>query len=167
MMWFVPQAPKFYTSSSKHKSNGFCGFLIIWYEARRLDKPNMQQQEKSVWKRRTSLLVMYQRRTLHREIVINPLNAELNPICHLLALLGVHHFLHVSRIKVKWKLYHLNSTAWLDHPDWLFFYSLYLCYCSQVKKLWDTKISHISLVRSWLNFHMNNVQSSCTSTSQV
>ena len=31
---------------------------------------------------------------------INPLNAELNPICHLLALLGVH-FLHVSRIRVK------------------------------------------------------------------
>ena len=31
----------------------------------------------------------------------NPLNAELNPICHLLASLGVHHFLHVSRIRVK------------------------------------------------------------------
>jgi len=31
---------------------------------------------------------------------INPLNAELNSICHLLALLGVHHFLHVSRIRV-------------------------------------------------------------------
>jgi hypothetical protein len=29
------------------------------------------------------------------------LNPELNPICHLLALLGVHHFLHVSRIRVK------------------------------------------------------------------
>jgi len=33
--------------------------------------------------------------------LINPLNAELNPICHLLALLGVHHFLHVSTIRVK------------------------------------------------------------------
>jgi len=32
---------------------------------------------------------------------INPLYAELNPICHLLALLGVHYFLHVSRIRVK------------------------------------------------------------------
>jgi len=31
----------------------------------------------------------------------NPLNAELNPICCLLALLGAHHFLHVSRIRVK------------------------------------------------------------------
>ena len=36
---------------------------------------------------------------------INPLNAELNPICHLLALLGTHHILHVSRIRV-------NITAW-------------------------------------------------------
>jgi len=32
---------------------------------------------------------------------INPLNAELNPICCLLALLGAHQFLHVSRIRVK------------------------------------------------------------------
>ena len=32
---------------------------------------------------------------------INPLNAELNLICHLLALLGAHHILHVSRIRVK------------------------------------------------------------------
>ena len=32
---------------------------------------------------------------------INPLNAELNPICHLLALLGAHPILRVSRIRVK------------------------------------------------------------------
>ena len=32
---------------------------------------------------------------------INPLNAELNPICHLLALVGAHHILHVSRARVK------------------------------------------------------------------
>ena len=33
--------------------------------------------------------------------VFNPLNAELNPICHLLALLGAHHILHVSGERVK------------------------------------------------------------------
>jgi len=32
---------------------------------------------------------------------LNPLNAELNPICHLLALLGAHHISHVSRLRVK------------------------------------------------------------------
>ena len=30
----------------------------------------------------------------------NPLNAELNPICHLLALLGVHHIFYVSGLRV-------------------------------------------------------------------
>jgi hypothetical protein len=36
---------------------------------------------------------------------INPLNAELYPICHFLALLGAHHILHVSWVRVKHKLY--------------------------------------------------------------
>jgi len=35
---------------------------------------------------------------LQMRAIINPLNAELNPICYLPALLGAHHFLHVSRI---------------------------------------------------------------------
>ena len=33
--------------------------------------------------------------------MVNPLNAELNPISFLLALLEAHHILHVSRIRVK------------------------------------------------------------------
>jgi hypothetical protein len=33
-------------------------------------------------------------------IRLNHLNAELNPTCHLLELLGAHHILHVSRIRV-------------------------------------------------------------------
>jgi len=54
---------------------------------------------------------------------INPLNAELNPICHVLALLEPHHILHVSWIRfnsfikivvkvnlyVYWTLHHLDS----------------------------------------------------------
>ena len=31
----------------------------------------------------------------------NPLNTELNPICHLVELLGAHPIFHVSRIRVK------------------------------------------------------------------
>jgi len=38
---------------------------------------------------------------MHEPMYINPLNAELNPICHLLALLGAHPIFHVSRIRVK------------------------------------------------------------------
>jgi len=33
--------------------------------------------------------------------VFNPLNGELNPICHLLALLETHHIFHVSELRVK------------------------------------------------------------------
>ena len=34
---------------------------------------------------------------------LNPLNAELNLICHLLVLLGAHRILHISRIKIKYR----------------------------------------------------------------
>ena len=52
---------------------------------------------------------------------VNPLNSELNPICHLLALLGVHHFLHVSRIRVKsLTLRLLMSYIYMEHPFLMF-----------------------------------------------
>ena len=48
--------------------------------------------------------------------VIKPLDAELNPICYLLALLGVHHFLHFSRIRVKsLTLRLLMSYIYMEH----------------------------------------------------
>jgi len=51
---------------------------------------------------------------------LNPLNPELNPICYLLALLGAHHFLHVSRISVKsLTLRLLMSYIWSTH-SWCF-----------------------------------------------
>jgi hypothetical protein len=37
----------------------------------------------------------------HNTEEFNPLNAKLNPTCHWLGLLGAHHILHISRIKVK------------------------------------------------------------------
>jgi len=40
--------------------------------------------------------VLYTGRT-----VLNPLNSALSLICHLLALLGAHHILHVSGVRVK------------------------------------------------------------------
>jgi hypothetical protein len=42
---------------------------------------------------------------------INPLNAELNPICSLLALFGAHHILHVNRIRVKQNFKECNDTS--------------------------------------------------------
>jgi len=40
---------------------------------------------------------------------IYPLKAQLNPICHLLALLEAHHIFHVSRIRVNPVYKPLNS----------------------------------------------------------
>jgi len=42
----------------------------------------------------------------------NPLNAELNPICHLLALLGAHHILQVSKVRV---IYTIHQTLITKH----------------------------------------------------
>ena len=51
--------------------------------------------------------------------VLNPLNAELNPICHLLALLGGATIVVVSRIRVKEERRYckLKDEA-LDHTIW-------------------------------------------------
>ena len=51
---------------------------------------------------------------------INPLNPELNPI-YLLALLGAHHFLHVSRIRVKLLTFRrLMPYVYMEHPFLMF-----------------------------------------------
>ena len=41
----------------------------------------------------------------------NPLNAELNPICHFLALLRAHPVLHVGRVMVKGNVVDLSKTV--------------------------------------------------------
>ena len=43
---------------------------------------------------------------------INPLNAESNPICHLLALLGAHHIFHVSGLRVN-IVFYFNASVQL------------------------------------------------------
>ena len=53
---------------------------------------------------------MRQRNTA-RKCNINPLNTKLNPICHLLALLGAHHILHVRRVRVN------NTTEGQNNND--------------------------------------------------
>jgi len=46
---------------------------------------------------------------------INPLNSELNPICHLMALLGAHHILHISGVRVKMDLQEVGCGG----MDWI------------------------------------------------
>ena len=55
---------------------------------------------------------------------VNPLNAELNPICHLLALLGAHHIFHVSGLRVNifrgkyWPVVHPKLPGPPRYPDY-------------------------------------------------
>ena len=55
-------------------------------------------------------------------LLFNPLNPELNPICYLLALLGAHYFLHVSRIRVKLLTFTLLMYIYIymEHPFLMF-----------------------------------------------
>jgi len=47
-----------------------------------------------------NIIATYIEGKIKLSLYLNPINPELNPICYLLALLA-HHFLHVSRIRVK------------------------------------------------------------------
>ena len=70
---------------------------------------------------------------LHLLNDFNPLNAQLNPICHLLALLGDHHILHVSRIRVTGHCKPLNAKL---NPI-----------CHLLALLGDHHILHVSRIR--------------------
>jgi hypothetical protein len=56
--------------------------------------------------------------------LFNPLNTELNPKCHLLTLLGAHHILHISRIRVKWG----NGTSQWTTSDLYLCFTLFFCF---------------------------------------
>ena len=60
--------------------------FCVWYSKTVREKRNIMFSEET-----TSTFLQ----------TFNPLNPELNPICYLLALLGAHHFLHVTSIRVK------------------------------------------------------------------
>ena len=61
---------------------------------------------------------------LSRKFKFNPLNAELNPICHLLALLGGATIVVVSRLRVNQNLTRITGT--LHEHHYTFFYHISL-----------------------------------------
>ena len=58
--------------------------------------------EQKYWRK-----ILTSQNCIHEDI--NPLNTELNLICHLLALFAAHRILHVSRVRVNSKLNSLNT----------------------------------------------------------
>ena len=71
-------------------------YEIMWKNMVEPDKPQI-----TIWRMCFACWVSKATGTLSEYVILNPLKPELNPICYLLALLGAHHFLHVSRIRVK------------------------------------------------------------------
>ena len=79
-------------------SSSYCSFfvtVIVWRQS-----DNSFSHSKSLSQIQNFHCPLYRQR-LRYFIFINHLNPELNPICYLLALLGAHHFLHVSMIRDK------------------------------------------------------------------
>ena len=77
------------------------------------------RQEPGLSLRRVSVYHDFPQHFQHYQF--NPLNPELYPICYLLALLGAHHFLHVSRIMVKLLTFRLlKSYIYMEHPFLMF-----------------------------------------------
>jgi len=79
----------------------YCAFVLGGGPTERTAKYQVRH-----WKYSTitnSLLFLMSQNSFFKFVkrIFNPLNAELNPISHLLALLGAHHILHVSGLRVK------------------------------------------------------------------
>ena len=74
-----------------------CEIILVSYSGKKFLKTQVRIMENKIFFSVVGVLL----HLLSLLRMFNPLNPELNPICYLLALLGAHHFLHVSRIKVK------------------------------------------------------------------
>jgi len=104
-IWLFPYPCGFFNPIRIHgmKINDMIWYDMIWYDMIWYDMiwydTWYDTARKCVWK-----TLVFESVILHSSFVflkcINPLNAELNPICHLLELLRAHPILHVSRIRV-------------------------------------------------------------------
>jgi hypothetical protein len=92
-------------------------------------------------------------------VKINPLNAELNPICHQLALLGAHHIFHVSGLRVNgdytigWLFKKPSSNRKdkqfipLDYHQSYYKFRIYWLFCTMMARAW---ILHCGANRAFL-----------------
>ena len=77
------------------------GFIIeMYHDARSHERQMRYIHTRMSLKRQT--LFLYSPLLFLVEYTFNPLNAELNPIRHLLSLLGAHHIPHFSKIRVNY-----------------------------------------------------------------
>ena len=76
----------------------------LGFHLSRLELPSRDvvtgRRTEGCWILRSAVCCLWYFRSMLCLTDINPLNTELNPIRHLLALVGAHHIVHVSRISV-------------------------------------------------------------------
>jgi len=75
---------------------------------------------------------------------LNPVNAQLNPTCHLLAILGAHHILHVSRIGVNNRVSGSSNSFFKGRPSCPLACGLKFSVTFAILK---TKLNSVALVR--------------------
>jgi hypothetical protein len=71
--------------------------------------------------------------------MFNPLNTELNPTCHLLALLGAYQIFHVSRVRVNCYVVYGKTVG----ADIILFETSGICVASVVSQ--DSQKKHVAL----------------------
>ena len=97
------------------------------------------------------------------------LNAELNPICHLLALLEAHHILHISRVRVKHINGDRNKLVQLSALQKLYQQNLKICFkiptfktlkerCTNLTEIWETSQNSRNQEDDWSKFHPEDQQ---------
>jgi len=87
-------------------------------------------------------------RPVAHDYSINHLNAELKTVCHLLALLGAHHILHVSRMMDGWLEVSIRkSTRWTNSTQVFLGFPVSISKCSDGSQ--DSKLplhaSHVAI----------------------
>jgi len=96
---------------SYHLLYGACWRTCLWTTAHSITLSRTLSRAMAEFTTNNETVYIYNTSSLHSlyyaicqttiSTLLNPLNAMLNPIRHFLALLGAHHILHVSRIRVK------------------------------------------------------------------
>ena len=87
---------------------------------------------------------------------LTPLNAELNPIFHLLALLGAHHIFHVSGLRVKRDNFCYIQANWKATVSWLLMYVPYIFTCWYVEQSIGPVETCASLLCVWWSRNKNS-----------
>ena len=89
--------------------------------------------------------------------LVNPLNAELNPICHLLALLGARHIFHVSGLRVKDSIYVPQLPMSLKELRDRITHALQTITADMLHRVWDESDYRVDVCRVTQGAHIEEL----------